>query len=154
VRRFEDPYDFLGISDAISVSASDVAVLEKAQSWIQSCRNDHSKCNDHKHRTTPKRLIFVGTNETIRLEENLHNTPYAALSHCWGNSPSCITTKQNISSRMQRVPWAELPKTFQDAIIVTRYMGLHYLWVDSICILQNDRYASVDILFVLRLTIV
>lgn len=37
-----------------------------------------------------------------------------------------------------RIPWAELPNTFQDAITVTRMLGLKYIWIDSLCIVQDD----------------
>jgi hypothetical protein len=48
------------------------------------------------------------------------------------------TTKTSLPNRMQGIPWSSFPKTFQDAIILTRAFGLRYLWIDALCILQED----------------
>lgn len=67
-------------------------------------------------------------------------TPYLTLSHCWGppEKRPTITTKSNLASRMKRIPFLELPRTFQDAIEITRKLGHRYLWIDSLCIVQDD----------------
>jgi len=65
------------------------------------------------------------------------NGRYVALSHRWGSS-ALTTTLANLKSRKKRIIWAELPKIFQDAIAITRQLGLKYLWIDSLCILQDD----------------
>lgn len=67
----------------------------------------------------------------------MRGTPYIALSHRWG-SRMPKTTKENINSRKQSIDYDELPKTFQDSITVTRELGVKYLWIDALCIIQND----------------
>ncbi|KAF2670488.1 HET-domain-containing protein, partial [Microthyrium microscopicum] len=64
---------------------------------------------------------------------------YASLSHCWGTSSHPLTTKATLESRKRGFPVAELAQTFQDAIFVTRALGIRYLWIDSLCICQDDR---------------
>ncbi|PVH67961.1 HET-domain-containing protein, partial [Cadophora sp. DSE1049] len=92
---------------------------------------------------------------------------YAALSHCWGGgrmrqignlktlademalghesfavqtSHKPLTTlSENLEQRMRGIPMPILPRTFQDAVIVTRGLGLRYLWIDSLCIIQNSK---------------
>nr|ADT63870.1 HET domain protein pin-c2 [Neurospora tetrasperma]ADT63883.1 HET domain protein pin-c2 [Neurospora tetrasperma] len=66
--------------------------------------------------------------------------PYFTLSHCWGppEKRPTTTTKANLSQRMERIPFLELPRTFQDAIEMTRKLGHRYLWIDSLCIIQDD----------------
>jgi hypothetical protein len=66
---------------------------------------------------------------------------YITLSHCWGNlsveeKEAYCTTQENISQRLQGFSVTELPKTFQDAVKVTRGLGILYLWIDSLCIIQ------------------
>ena len=64
---------------------------------------------------------------------------YLCLSYCWGNITNALTsTTSNISERKKEIPWVLLPKTFQDAISFTRRLGQRYIWIDSLCILQND----------------
>ncbi|KHE79613.1 HET-domain-containing protein [Neurospora crassa] len=65
---------------------------------------------------------------------------YMTLSHCWGppEKRPIITIRANLSVRMERISFAELPKTFQDAVVLTRKLGQQYLWIDSLCIIQDD----------------
>lgn len=68
--------------------------------------------------------------------------PYFALSHCWGDLRKCcvVTETTNIAQRLQRLPLNELSPTFRDAIVVTRKLGFRYLWIDAMCILQDDMH--------------
>ena len=113
----------------------------------------HSRCRDrfknHKTRGVPIRLIDVGHSQssTIRLFEppsTIKEVDYAILSYCWGNSNEPVkTTRANLSQRLQRIDTSTLPKTVQDAIILTQMIGILYLWVDDLCIIQStptDRY--------------
>jgi hypothetical protein len=68
-------------------------------------------------------------------EETAH---YMTLSHCWGIKPVIRTTKATIQSYLTRLPIASLPNTFRDAVTVTRALGIRYLWIDSLCIIQDD----------------
>jgi hypothetical protein len=67
---------------------------------------------------------------------------YTALSHRWGNDPPSkddpryCTTDSNIDARRTGFSLSELPKTFQDAVRVTRELDIEYLWIDSLCIIQ------------------
>ncbi|AEO66911.1 uncharacterized protein THITE_2128899 [Thermothielavioides terrestris NRRL 8126] len=63
---------------------------------------------------------------------------YIALSHCWGSSQSLTTTRSTIAARRAGVVLAALPKTYRDAVAITRALGVRYLWIDSLCIVQDD----------------
>ncbi|PMD12119.1 HET-domain-containing protein [Hyaloscypha hepaticicola] len=97
-------------------------------------------------RTLPKRLVHIppGDNQhdNIRLiltdQADLGQTNYLSLTHCWGGTAPLITTRQNLCDMLQAVPFQYLSKTFQDAIIATTRLGFEYLWIDSLCILQDD----------------
>ncbi|PMD15972.1 HET-domain-containing protein, partial [Hyaloscypha hepaticicola] len=67
---------------------------------------------------------------------------YLALSHCWGPSVSgerLITTKATLESRLKSIPLSKMPSNFFDATIITRKLGYRYLWIDSLCIIQDSR---------------
>jgi hypothetical protein len=86
----------------------------------------------------PTRVIDV-TYENPRLVESQGETSqYVALSHCWGKSKTVVTDTCTLSSRKKGIEFCSLPKTFQDAITVTRRLGYRYLWIDSLCIVQDS----------------
>jgi hypothetical protein len=62
-----------------------------------------------------------------------------SVSYCWGRGEGMIRiTKSSITSWTQAIPWQQLPKTFQDAIIITRELGIQYLWIDALSIIPDD----------------
>lgn len=65
--------------------------------------------------------------------------PWVALSHCWGREVHFVTDSENIWAKQTGISLADLPHTFQDAIHVTRKLGHGYLWIDSLCIIQDSR---------------
>ncbi|KAF2791804.1 HET-domain-containing protein [Melanomma pulvis-pyrius CBS 109.77] len=96
----------------------------------------------------PRRLIHVGdelTNprlvETSDLGE--HQQPrYTTLSHCWGTSgipDGGKTTAETIDKRASGIDLETLPRTFRDAIDVTRRLGFQYLWIDALCLIQGSK---------------
>jgi hypothetical protein len=69
------------------------------------------------------------------LESGVRN---ATLSHCWGSHKFLTLGRVDPDAFRTRVP-AEVPlKTFRDAIEMARFLCIDYLWIDSLCILQND----------------
>jgi hypothetical protein len=64
---------------------------------------------------------------------------YAALSHCWGGHKSLQTTIVTLPQMKERIAWEELPATFQDAIKVATRINIAWLWVDSLCIIQDSK---------------
>jgi hypothetical protein len=84
-----------------------------------------------------------GANEvfSVKLRETQSSDTgrYACLSHCWGNPPRLLKTEtQNYSERKRAIAWEDLPRTYQDAVRYVRLLGLQYLWIDSLCILQDS----------------
>jgi hypothetical protein len=62
---------------------------------------------------------------------------YAALSRCWGNFKPLCTTKETFEKHKKFFPLTELPRTFQGAVIVAKNLDIEYLWIDSLCIIQD-----------------
>lgn len=94
----------------------------------------------------PKRLLFLGAanndsyQNQIRLMDGFdgEHVPYIALSYCWGSSKHVITKTTNYYQHLEKLPWATLPATYRDAIKFTRAVGYRYLWIDALCIIQDD----------------
>ncbi|KAH8603101.1 heterokaryon incompatibility protein-domain-containing protein [Bisporella sp. PMI_857] len=63
---------------------------------------------------------------------------YITLSHCWGSSKQLTTTRSTLAARISGITFDELPKTFQDAVLLSRILKISYLWIDSLCICQDD----------------
>jgi hypothetical protein len=76
-------------------------------------------------------------------EPRLHLTngrkgEWVTLSHCWGKEGFLATLTTNIDSHLERILLSDLPPNFQDAIMITRKLGYQYLWIDSLCIIQDS----------------
>jgi hypothetical protein len=114
---------------------------------LQNCRPDLSILGDES--TQSLRLIVL--NDIQRLEEaEGRPSRYVALSYCWGKkedldqAPSLTTTSNNFASHIKAIPTDRLSKTIQDAITLTRKLGLHYLRADSLCIIQGSNEEATD----------
>ncbi|TRX89299.1 hypothetical protein FHL15_009736 [Xylaria flabelliformis] len=109
--------------------------------WIRVCDFTHRTCREDAKPapTMPTRLVEVG--DPLRLVKSrcIKPSPYVALSHCWGKTETLCTTNENITQLMESINFSSLPKTFRDAIQVTRGIGIEYLWIDSLCIIQDDK---------------
>jgi hypothetical protein len=86
----------------------------------------------------PTRVLYV-KEKTLRLHyPEGSRGEWVVLSHCWGTQSRCATTTQNLERWKEAIPFDNLPPTFQDAILATRSLGYEYLWIDSLCILQDS----------------
>ncbi|KAF2176560.1 HET-domain-containing protein, partial [Zopfia rhizophila CBS 207.26] len=118
-----------------------------AKRWLDCCLQNHGiPCQRH-GLELPTRLVDVGSPDgsdppkLIATNEikfpNPSNVKYLALSYCWGEDWFLKTTATTIHTLMLSIPWDELSKTVRDAIMVARRLGIQYLWVDSLCIIQG-----------------
>jgi hypothetical protein len=64
---------------------------------------------------------------------------YAALSHCWGGSQPLRTLTENLDDMKTGIEWICLPNTFQDGITVACRLKILYIWIDSLCIIQDSK---------------
>ncbi|KFY28819.1 hypothetical protein V493_02745 [Pseudogymnoascus sp. VKM F-4281 (FW-2241)] len=91
----------------------------------------------------PTRLLDVGAagDLQIRLIDSRGMTgQYAALSHRWPLNPMehFKTTTLLLDQRKAGITIDAMPLNFQDAVKVTRKLGIQYLWIDSLCIIQDN----------------
>ncbi|MBE3048083.1 HET domain-containing protein, partial [Candidatus Bathyarchaeota archaeon] len=128
-------------TNRLSQSTKCAETFSLARKWIASCTAKHERCNAGAGETGwyPTRLLDCGTSEdpeTCRLVETETTTiegPYTTLSHCWGLADCLKLTIGNRDQFLDRIPFSLLPQLYQDAVHVTRNLGVRYLWIDSIC---------------------
>ncbi|KAL9623800.1 MAG: hypothetical protein Q9160_002031 [Pyrenula sp. 1 TL-2023] len=72
-------------------------------------------------------------------ETNRERGQYVALSHCWGGYQNCKTETTNIEQRRNGIELSQMPQNFSDAVFLTAKLGIRYLWIDSLCIIQDDK---------------
>jgi hypothetical protein len=124
--------------DLSSSTKSDSAVnflLEK----YHDCRERHIQCNFPERLTSaayPSRLLDVGIEEhsliILRRTGMFRDEEYVCLSHCWGDIKPFTLNAETQSALARGINVTALPKTFQDAIIITRSLRIQYLWIDSL----------------------
>ncbi|GAB1312772.1 hypothetical protein MFIFM68171_02982 [Madurella fahalii] len=118
------------------------SAVKMVKKWLEVCEK-HAVCSEPSQ-TTPKRLLDLATAAPKLTEVGAKKQGYiryATLSHCWGDAsdskPLC-TTKETYRTRTRGIEWTDLPPLFQDAINITKELGCRYLWIDSLCIIQDD----------------
>lgn len=119
--------------------------MDWVRSRLQICCGSHPTCPVAIERPFPNRILALdrssGGKISVKVTE-LGNEAmvgvYATLSHCWGPELPCVTTTENRSQRRRGIPWTEIPQTFQDAIRYCLELEISYLWIDALCIIQDD----------------
>jgi Heterokaryon incompatibility protein (HET) len=121
--------------------------------WISQCKTHHLKCRlppSSSEQWLPTRLLDVGSDNGAephlpRVVET-RGIPhaglrYAALSHMWGDveiAPPLRTMQHNYYSVREAIQFERLPQNFIDAIHTCRSLGIQYIWIDSLCIIQDS----------------
>ncbi|EGR50748.1 uncharacterized protein TRIREDRAFT_120851 [Trichoderma reesei QM6a] len=118
--------------------------FKRISEWLHECNSMHKSCMSGPAAQLPKRVLEMtpdsGNNIKVRLVQDVGGQErYACLSHRWGASTHlCQTTVDSLPSHLHEIPWSLLPKTFQDAAKVAVWLGIKYLWIDSLCIIQDS----------------
>lgn len=125
-------------------STSSCEALATARQWISDCDQNHAECKRWIRPDPtflPTRLIQLGKgpSDISRICDGASlplGSQYIVLSHCWGGEVPLQLKQANLDQYRNAIP-AKLPKTFSDAIDVARFLGKQYIWIDSLCIVQD-----------------
>ncbi|KAF2478251.1 HET-domain-containing protein [Lindgomyces ingoldianus] len=114
--------------------------------WLQKCLRDHKLCclNDANKESLPTRLIDMGNIDGPRLvvckEEgmDIQKAQYVTVSHRWRQEGMPKLLRSNAETLKQRIDPTILPLAFQDSLILAKRLDIRYIWIDALCILQDD----------------
>ncbi|KAK4032177.1 heterokaryon incompatibility protein-domain-containing protein [Parachaetomium inaequale] len=132
----------LAVGKEVPATTSSEESLSWAVQQLEHCKQNHTACNSFPPAPLPSRVldVFAGGASGVRLYVSQGETsPYVALSHCWGHRPFLRTLSGSLDDHKTEIAWARLPQTFQDAVGFARRLGIRYLWIDSLCIIQDDQ---------------
>ena len=121
-------------------------ISEMIKAWVEDCVDNHPDCATSLQMTgrLPTRLLQIEkSGDWYKVKLCLSSalspsTSYATLSHVWGSGSPVKLVNENVLQCQQGIPIASLPRTFAEAIKVTNALGLSYLWIDSLCIIQDS----------------
>jgi len=123
------------------------------QPWLRDCLESNDFCrkslsgeivDDGDGPVLPTRVLQVRISnkpQFIKLVEPQGcGGRYCALSHCWGSDDRrpYRTIRSNLEDHLNEIPLSVLPQTFQDAIAIVRALEIDYVWIDSLCIVQDS----------------
>ncbi|PVH86905.1 HET-domain-containing protein, partial [Cadophora sp. DSE1049] len=109
------------------------------------CVSEHpdENCPPLQEWPLPTRLIDIGSLDGLERPKLTVSSGdrglYVALSHCWGGETPLKTTTASLEQHCRSLPVRLISKTFLDAMTVTRELGFRYLWIDSLCIVQDSK---------------
>ncbi|KAH7308825.1 heterokaryon incompatibility protein [Rhexocercosporidium sp. MPI-PUGE-AT-0058] len=136
--------DTIGFVKEVAAESSSDSCFELASSWLKTCVECHPACRSETLQALPTRVIDVGaagTRDPFLEESQGRSGQYVALSYCWGDPRFhnvLKTTANTYKGHLQRIDFNAMPRTLQDAVTITRRLGLQYLWIDALCIIQGD----------------
>ena len=142
-----DPIPCLNDRVKCSPSTSSPESRFLAGSWLQYCLDFHGRCTpDTEHsKDIPARLIDIKLTDRAptlclietggQLREERH---YMTLSYCWGDALFPTLRIDNEQQLKNNIAFETLPKVFQDVIHIAGWFQLKYLWIDSLCIIQDS----------------
>ncbi|RDW64342.1 HET domain-containing protein [Aspergillus mulundensis] len=137
-------WPLIGPARHVHQDASQDRCIALAMDWITNCVENHTECarSSASDPVMPDRLVCVGKDlprPYLYLNNPAARGKYATLSHCWGGKISQSLRKSTLPEFVEQIPSTALPLTFQHAIEVCQNLGIEYLWIDSLCIMQDEK---------------
>jgi hypothetical protein len=133
------PWPALGSSRDIPQSSDSDDSYSFVKQCLDACESNqrHVRCRNH-NPSNPTRLIDLRGKTPRLCIAPPEPVSYIALSHCWGKDVPITTTKTTLRKRLRSIDIEELPPLFQDAVTIARRLQVNFLWIDSLCIVQDD----------------
>ncbi|KAK4161396.1 heterokaryon incompatibility protein-domain-containing protein [Cladorrhinum sp. PSN259] len=143
----DSPYAVFGVGKEINAELDLESCLDFLRAQLARCQSSHSLCGtnqDELNRSLPARFLYIDTGPSPPVARIVNAAdikgPYIALSHCWGNKEGIIESKTHSIAKYRHpgIPLPSLPKSFLNAAQICQALGINYIWIDSLCIIQDD----------------
>lgn len=133
------------LANPISTSTESDESWAVAREWIKNCLDSHEVCNSSMLDNYPSRLLELPKFDSelvlvplvIPSLENVEGS-YATLSHRWGGADMFKLMTSNFADCRKGIPIQRLSQMLQETIRVVIRLRIRYLWVDCLCIFQDD----------------
>ncbi|KAK6451732.1 hypothetical protein FP744_10007983 [Trichoderma asperellum] len=117
--------------------------FEIARQWLDECQTTHLACLVNKVPELPTRVVDIGPPDAA-FAPRVHishgaQANYIALSHCWGGRIETILTTKTYHDYQKELPISDIAHNFKDAFRIAKGLGIRYVWIDSLCIIQDSR---------------
>lgn len=143
--KWDHSFSHAPLFSAVGLGSNPPDVLDityagwRAKRWISRCDVEH-ECGRNHIPLLPTRVLAIKSDPIKLIAPPSGMTGrFAALSYCWGSTGNLTTTSNNIKEREAGIKWETLPNLFQDVVQITRQIGIHFLWIDALCIIQGDQ---------------
>jgi hypothetical protein len=147
--RFHPSHPYLvPVAESIAPYSGNDSRLTTIKAWLDTCDQEHTYCKALSARdsitTLPTRVIHVPVAQrpTLILVDQIQGKSslrYATLSHRWRNEANMPKLmRNNLNALRQGTVIETLPKVFTDSMEMCRRLNIQYLWIDALCIIQDD----------------
>jgi serine/threonine protein kinase len=128
---------------------SEQGLFDDAKLWLEDCSHAHDVCQQtvSAAKALPTRLVDLRPDGTEGLSVRIVNgasiqqspsaVEYVALSHAWTQTQVTLTSER-FAAMQEGLPRETLPKQVESAIQAAQHLGYRYMWLDSLCVLQDS----------------
>lgn len=132
-----------------STSTKDKGCVDFLSKSLQNCLDVHKTCSLRQDNWLPTRLLDVRLHRDDRnsvrviesgspqMPKSGPETRYVTLSHVWGMKHPLSLTRSNYNELRSRIDIETMPQCFSNAVYIVRQLGISFLWIDSLCIIQD-----------------
>ncbi|KAK0654998.1 hypothetical protein B0T16DRAFT_450742 [Cercophora newfieldiana] len=133
----------LGFGNILPPSTGSETSLRRLRTWLTERLHRHPNCGTDRGNGLPRRVIDIGNASNPPSFARLHESQgedeaYICLGYRWPETPTAQLLGSNIEQYRKSIPFDTLPPTFQQVFEVARALGVRYVWIDALCIIQGD----------------
>lgn len=128
------------LAKSVYSNSGSAECLKLAAELFSSCLDGHKSCSAQYPASSelPTRIIDTQGSAPKLIDGAGRHGTFAALSYCWGGDTTFKLTGATEAGFRAGRPHADFPPTLRDAITVTKALGIRYLWIDALCIIQDS----------------